>query len=63
MMFCDDSTRKAAYLKRSFSEVKRTTIRAAKELKYDEDILDDLQKANTEEELTSIMTKARKREE
>lgn len=51
------------YRKRSFKEIKQSTIKAAKELFYSEEVIEKLKKAKTEGELGLIMTTARKRKE
>ena len=49
-------------INREFKEVKRKTIVAAKELCYSKDIIEALENATNESELTRIMTTARKKE-
>lgn len=44
---------------REMYNIKRKTITAAKDLLYPQEVVENLQKAETVEELSSIMSKAR----
>ena len=49
-------------INREFKEVKRKVIVAAKELCYSKDVIEALENATNESEVTRIMTTARKKE-